>query len=79
MSVYSDFTFFSENGVLTGRSFVRTNRPDGTFTRFFFTPSGELDVHDYDGNNVQDTYEVRLDGTLPVRDPRDRSPGTAGC
>lgn len=33
----------------------------------------------YDGNNVQDTYEVRLDGTLPARDPRDRNPGVAGC
>lgn len=33
----------------------------------------------YDGNNVQDSYEVRLDGTLPARDPRDRNPGTAGC
>ena len=33
----------------------------------------------YDGNNVQDSYEVRLDGTLPVRDPRDRNPGSGGC
>jgi hypothetical protein len=33
----------------------------------------------YDGNNVQDSYEVRLDGTLPARDPRDRNPGVAGC
>lgn len=33
----------------------------------------------YDGNNVQDTYELRLDGTLPARDPRDRNPGVGGC
>jgi len=33
----------------------------------------------YDGNQVQDSYTVRLDGTLPARDPRDRNPGTAGC
>ena len=33
----------------------------------------------YDGNNVQDAYTLRLDGTLPARDPRDRNPGTAGC
>jgi hypothetical protein len=33
----------------------------------------------YDGNNVTDSYALRLDGTLPVRDPRDREPGVAGC
>ena len=33
----------------------------------------------YDGNQVQDVYEVRLDGTLPPRDPRDRDPGVNGC
>lgn len=33
----------------------------------------------YDGNQVQDAYELRLDGTLPVRDPRDRNPGVSGC
>lgn len=33
----------------------------------------------YDGNQVQDTYELRLDGTLPTRDPRDRNPGSNGC
>jgi hypothetical protein len=33
----------------------------------------------YDGNQVQDTYELRLDNTLPKRDPRDRDPGVAGC
>lgn len=33
----------------------------------------------YDGNNVQDVYAVRLDGTLPARDPRDRNPGVSGC
>jgi len=33
----------------------------------------------YDGNNVTDSYELRLDGTLPNRDPRDRNPGTNGC
>lgn len=33
----------------------------------------------YEGNNVQDAYALRLDGTLPARDPRDRNPGTGGC
>ncbi len=33
----------------------------------------------YDGNNVQDSYELRLDGTLPARDPRDRDPGVNDC
>ena len=33
----------------------------------------------YDGNNVSDVYSIRLDGTLPARDPRDRNPGTGGC
>lgn len=33
----------------------------------------------YDGNNVQDTYVLRLDGSLPARDPRDRNPGVSGC
>ncbi len=33
----------------------------------------------YDGNQVQDTYELRLDNTLPKRDPRDRNPGVGGC
>lgn len=33
----------------------------------------------YDGNQVQDSYELRLDGTLPARDPRDRNPGASGC
>jgi hypothetical protein len=33
----------------------------------------------YEGNNVQDSYALRLDGTLPARDPRDRNPGTGGC
>ncbi|MGC4055480.1 MAG: hypothetical protein QM757_42180 [Paludibaculum sp.] len=33
----------------------------------------------YEGNQVQDTYELRLDNTLPKRDPRDRDPGVAGC
>jgi hypothetical protein len=33
----------------------------------------------YDGNQVADTYELRLDGTLPARDPRDRNPGVNGC
>ncbi|MEO5798206.1 MAG: hypothetical protein ABIZ70_01175 [Gemmatimonadales bacterium] len=33
----------------------------------------------YDGNQVQDAYVLRLDGTLPARDPRDRNPGSAGC
>jgi len=33
----------------------------------------------YDGNQVQDSYALRLDGTLPARDPRDRDPGVSGC
>lgn len=36
----------------------------------------------WEGNNVNsvmDTYEVRLDGSLPTRDPRDRDPGVSGC
>jgi hypothetical protein len=33
----------------------------------------------YDGNQVAETYELRLDGTLPPRDPRDRNPGANGC
>jgi hypothetical protein len=33
----------------------------------------------YKGNQVQDTYQLRLDNTLPARDPRDREPGVAGC
>jgi len=33
----------------------------------------------YDGNSVSDNYELRLDGTLPSRDPRDRNPGSNGC
>ena len=32
-----------------------------------------------DGKQVQDTYELRLDATLPKRDPRDRDPGVNGC
>lgn len=33
----------------------------------------------YDGNMVADSYALRLDGTLPSRDPRDRDPGVGGC
>ncbi len=33
----------------------------------------------HDGNQVQDSYELRLDGSLPARDPRDRDPGVNGC
>jgi len=33
----------------------------------------------YDGNQAQDSYALRIDGTLPARDPRDRNPGTGGC
>jgi hypothetical protein len=32
-----------------------------------------------DGNQIQDAYELRLDGSLPKRDPRDRDPGVNGC
>jgi len=32
-----------------------------------------------DGRQVQDSYELRLDASLPARDPRDRDPGVAGC
>jgi len=33
----------------------------------------------YDGNLAHDIYELRLDGSLPPRDPRDRDPGMNGC
>jgi hypothetical protein len=33
----------------------------------------------YDGNQESDSYELRLDGSLPARDPRDRDPGVNGC
>lgn len=33
----------------------------------------------YEGNQVQDSYELRLDGSLPPRDGRDRNPGVNGC
>jgi hypothetical protein len=33
----------------------------------------------YEGNQVQDSYAIRLDGSLPARDPRDRDPGVNGC
>jgi hypothetical protein len=33
----------------------------------------------YDGNQVQDSYVLRLDDSLPARDPRDRDPGVNGC
>ncbi|MGE0439996.1 MAG: hypothetical protein AB7S39_05855 [Gemmatimonadales bacterium] len=33
----------------------------------------------YDGQRVQDSYALRLDGSLPGRDPRDRDPGVGGC
>jgi hypothetical protein len=32
-----------------------------------------------DGNQIQDAYELRLDGSLAKRDPRDRDPGVNGC
>lgn len=32
-----------------------------------------------DGKQIQGTYELRLDNTLPRRDPRDRDPGVNGC
>lgn len=32
-----------------------------------------------DGEQIQDAYELRLDATLPNRDPRDRDPGVNGC
>jgi hypothetical protein len=32
-----------------------------------------------DGKQIQDAYELRLDNTLPKRDPRDRDPGVNGC
>jgi hypothetical protein len=33
----------------------------------------------YDGNQVSDRYALRLDGSLPPRDARDRDPGVGGC
>jgi hypothetical protein len=32
-----------------------------------------------DGKQIQDAYELRLDGSLPKRDARDRDPGVNGC
>jgi len=32
-----------------------------------------------DGKQVQDTYALRFDGSLPARDPRDRDPGVNAC
>jgi hypothetical protein len=32
-----------------------------------------------EGKQAQDAYELRLDNTLPKRDPRDREPGVNGC
>jgi hypothetical protein len=32
-----------------------------------------------DGARIQDAYELRLDNTLPKRDPRDSDPGVNGC
>jgi hypothetical protein len=33
----------------------------------------------FDGKQVQDVYELRLDASLPKGDPRDRDPGVGGC
>jgi hypothetical protein len=33
----------------------------------------------HDGTRVQDSYELRLDGSLPARDSRDRNPGVGDC
>lgn len=32
-----------------------------------------------EGKQLQDGYAIRLDNTLPKRDPRDRDPGVSGC
>jgi hypothetical protein len=32
-----------------------------------------------DGNQIQDAYALRLDGSLPKRDPLDRDPSVNGC
>ncbi|MEP6591937.1 MAG: hypothetical protein ABJC19_12220 [Gemmatimonadota bacterium] len=42
-------------------------------------PAAILQSIRYDGSQVQDAYVLRLDGTLPAREARDRSPGVAGC
>jgi hypothetical protein len=42
-------------------------------------PAAILQSIRYEGNLVQDGYQLRLDGTLPARDPRDRDPGVGGC
>lgn len=42
-------------------------------------PAMILQAIRYDGNQVSDRYVLRLDGTLPARDPRDREPGVGGC
>ncbi|MEX2264236.1 MAG: hypothetical protein WD696_19940 [Bryobacteraceae bacterium] len=33
----------------------------------------------FEGNLVNDSYELRFDASLPKRDPRDRDPGVSGC
>ena len=33
----------------------------------------------YEGDQTQDSYSIRLDGTLPTRESRDRDPGVGGC
>lgn len=42
-------------------------------------PAMVLQSIHYQGNQVSDSYQLRLDGTLPPRDPRDRDPGVNGC
>ena len=33
----------------------------------------------YEGDQTQESYALRLDGTLPARESRDRDPGVGGC
>lgn len=42
-------------------------------------PANILQAIRWDGKNVQESYQLRLDNTLPARDPRDRAPGVGGC
>jgi hypothetical protein len=77
-------------GVLYQKGFavqlVRCGPPYSESTHMWYSASSPktrtvmvLQSIRYDGNNVQDGYAIRLDGTLPARDPRDRVPGSNGC
>ena len=77
-------------GVLYRKGFavrlVRCGPPYSDSTHMWYSASSPntrtvmvLQSIRYDGNSVQDGYAIRLDGTLPARDARDRNPGSSGC